>query len=552
MGADKLQLRSFWFWVLIASYILFAIFLIYPLSSLFSGSFQDITTGAFTLKHFITFFTKRYYYNSLFNSFKVTICVTVLTMLVGIPLAYIMSVVKIRGKDFLQILIIISMLSPPFIGAYSWILLFGRNGFCTNFLRSIFGVTMPSVYGFNGILLVFTLKLFPFIFIYVSGALKKLDVSLVEAAEGLGCHPLRKLFTIVLPLVLPTAMAGALLVFINALADFATPMLIGEGYMTMPVMIYNEFISEVGGSANFAASISVILVFLTAVVFLLQKYVVGTKSYVMSSLKPIQPKRMRGWKNVLAHLFCYSFVLLAIIPQATVIFTSFLKTSGPVFLMEFSLDSYTKILSKSADAILNTYRFALLALLIIVVLGMLIAYLAVRRKNIASSVLDTISMFPYVIPGSVLGITLLLAFNKRPLLLAGTSAIIVITFVIRRISYTIRSSSAILYQIAVSTEEAAIGLGDSELASFLKVTTRIMMPGVLSGAILSWITCINELSASVLLYTGKTKTMSVAIFTEVNRGNYGTAAALSAILTLTTVVSLLILFKVTGNKEVSM
>jgi iron(III) transport system permease protein len=552
LGADKLQLRSFWFWVLIASYILFAIFLIYPLSSLFSGSFQDITTGAFTLKHFITFFTKRYYYNSLFNSFKVTICVTVLTMLVGIPLAYIMSVVKIRGKDFLQILIIISMLSPPFIGAYSWILLFGRNGFCTNFLRSIFGVTMPSVYGFNGILLVFTLKLFPFIFIYVSGALKKLDVSLVEAAEGLGCHPLRKLFTIVLPLVLPTAMAGALLVFINALADFATPMLIGEGYMTMPVMIYNEFISEVGGSANFAASISVILVFLTAVVFLLQKYVVGTKSYVMSSLKPIQPKRMRGWKNVLAHLFCYSFVLLAIIPQATVIFTSFLKTSGPVFLMEFSLDSYTKILSKSADAILNTYRFALLALLIIVVLGMLIAYLAVRRKNIASSVLDTISMFPYVIPGSVLGITLLLAFNKRPLLLAGTSAIIVITFVIRRISYTIRSSSAILYQIAVSTEEAAIGLGDSELASFLKVTTRIMMPGVLSGAILSWITCINELSASVLLYTGKTKTMSVAIFTEVNRGNYGTAAALSAILTLTTVVSLLILFKVTGNKEVSM
>jgi iron(III) transport system permease protein len=157
-------------------------------------------------------------------------------------------------------------------------------------------------------------------------------------------------------------------------------------------------------------------------------------------------------------------------------------------------------------------------------------------------------MFPYVIPGSVLGITLLLAFNKRPLLLAGTSAIIVITFVTRRISYTIRSSSAILYQIAVSTEEAAIGLGDSELASFLKVTTRIMMPGVLSGAILSWITCINELSASVLLYTGKTNTMSVAIFTEVNRGNYGTAAALSAILTLTTVVSLLILFKVTGNK----
>ena len=162
------------------------------------------------------------------------------------------------------------------------------------------------------------------------------------------------------------------------------------------------------------------------------------------------------------------------------------------------------------------------------------------------------TMFPYIIPGSVLSITLLLAFNKKPMLLSGTAFIIILAFVVRRLPYTLRSSTAILYQISPSMEEAAISLGDSPLKSFFKVTAIMMMPGVMSGAILSWITIINELSASVILYTGGTRTMSVSIYTEVIRASYGTAAALSSILTLTTVVSLLIFFKISGKKEVSL
>ena len=147
-------------------------------------------------------------------------------------------------------------------------------------------------------------------------------------------------------------------------------------------------------------------------------------------------------------------------------------------------------------------------------------------------------MFPYVIPGAVLGISLLVAFNKQPLLLTGTPFIIVIAYVVRKIPYTVRSGSAIMQQIDPSIEEASINLGVSPMKTFFKVTARLMAPGVLSGAILSWITCINELSSSIMLYTGKTSTISVAIYTEVVRNSFGTAAALASILTLATVLSL--------------
>ncbi|CAG9714617.1 ABC transporter permease [Clostridium neonatale] len=554
MSTSKVKKFKFDFWnvVTIGIFLIFAVSLIYPLFSLFASSLKDSATGEFTLSNFVQFFSKKYYYQSLGRSFSVTICTTILTILIGVPLAYIMTTSKIRGKGLIEILIIISVLSPPFIGAYSWILLLGRSGVVTQFLSKTFGFNMPSIYGFAGILLVFTLKLFPFIYMYTTGALKKLDVSLIEASESLGCTGIKKVFTVVIPLILPTVLAGSLLVFMNALADFGTPMLIGEGYQVMPVLIYSEFISEVGGQANFAAALSAIMVFITTIIFLGQKYVVNKKSFVMSSLKPIQPKKLTGIKNILAHLFVYVTVGLAVIPQVTVIYTSFLKTRGPLFLREFSLNSYTNVIGKLGGSIRNTFVYGVIAIILIIVLGMFISYVSVRRKNMVTSCLDTLTMFPYIIPGSVLGITLLLAFNKKPLLLSGTFIIIVIAYVIRRLPYTIRSSAAILYQISPSMEEASISLGYSQFQTFKNVTSRMMLPGVISGAILSWITVINELSASIILYTGKTRTMSVAIYSEVIRASYGTAAALSAILTFTTIISLLIFFKLSASKEISL
>ena len=542
---------DFWSVMTLVIMGIFALFLVYPLISLFASGFKDTETGAFTLANFAKFFQKKYYYQSMFNSFKVTVCVTILAILIGAPLAYFMTCYKIKLKGLIEVLVIISMLSPPFIGAYSWILLCGRSGVVTKFLSNLFGIEMPSVYGFGGILLVFTLKLYPFIYMYVSGALKKIDVSLSEAAESLGCSAVKKVATIIIPLILPTVLAGALLVFMNALADFGTPMLIGEGYSVMPVIIYSEFISEVGGQANFAAAMAAIMVLITAVLFMAQKYVVNKKSFTMSSLRPIQPKEAKGVSGVLIHIFIYFSVFLSIIPQLTVIYTSFLKTNGSMFTSGFSLDSYRTIFKTAGKAVVNSYLFGVIAIVLIILLGMFIAYLSTRRKNVLTGIIDSITMFPYIIPGSVLGITLLLAFNKKPLLLSGTFIIMIVSFVIRRLPYTLRSSAAILYQISPSMEEASISLGCSPVKTFFKVTAVMMLPGVLSGAILSWITVINELSSSIILYTGKTRTMSVAIYTEVIRASYGTAAALSTILTVTTIISLLIFFKLSGNKEVN-
>lgn len=190
-------------------------------------------------------------------------------------------------------------------------------------------------------------------------------------------------------------------------------------------------------------------------------------------------------------------------------------------------------------------------MIFVVIIAILIGYVTVRRRNAATNGLDIISMIPYIVPGSVLGIALLLTFNSKPILLSGTATILIISFVIRRLPYTIRSSAAMVHQISPSVEEASASLGASNMKTFLKITLPMMLPGVISGAILSWVTIISELSTSIILYTAKTKTMTIAIYTEVIRGNYGIAAALSTMLMLITIISLLLFFKLTGKKEVA-
>lgn len=550
--SNKLIKWDFWSFVTLMSIVIFGLFLIYPLSSLFLSAFQNADTGRFTMENFTRFFERKYYYQSMINSMWVTVCVTVFSIIIGTALAYAMTAFKVRLKNIVEICVIISLLSPPFIGAYSWILIGGRSGILTQWLYEVFHYDFPSIYGFSGILLVLTLKLYPFIYLYVSGALKNIDAALGEAAESLGCSGVKKVVTVIVPLITPTILAGALMVFMNALADFGTPMLIGEGFNVMPVMIYSEFINEVGDQANFAAAMAAIMVVITSGIFLIQKYVVNRKSFTMSSLRPMQAKQLKGLKNVAVHAAIYLLVAVSMIPQLTVVYTSFLKTRGAIFVPGFSFDSYITVFDELGTAITNTYLYSFTAIFVIVLLGMLVAYLTTRRKSWITDVIDTLTMFPYIIPGSVLGITLLLAFNKEPMILSGSAFIIIISLVIRRLPYTLRSSSAILYQISPSVEEASISLGASPLKTFFKITAVMMLPGVFSGAILSWITAINELSSSVILFTGATKTMSVAIYTEVIRASYGTAAALSTILTLTTVIAMIIFFKVSGSKNVSL
>lgn len=541
-----------WMIITIGLLGLYALFLIYPMLNLLTQALLDKDTGKFTLAYFIKFFSTPYYFNTLLNSFKVTFLVTILTVILATPLGYIFTRYEIKGKGFLRILIIISSMSAPFIGAYSWILLLGRSGVITVFVKDTFGITIPNIYGFMGILLVLTLQLYPLIFLYVSGALKNVDNSLLEASENLGRTGVKRFFTVIVPLIMPTIMAGSLLVFMRALADFGTPMLIGEGFRTFPVTIFNEFISEMGGDDGFASAISIIAIIITTMVFLVQKYLASRKSFTMNSINKIRPEKANGLKNTLIHLFSYGLVSVSIMPQVYIFYTSFKNTKGTVFTEGYSFQSYIAVFDKVGKVITNTLVIPATSLVFIIFFAVLLAYISVRRPGFISTILDSLSMVPYIIPGSVIGIVLLIAFNKPPLVLSGTMAIMVIGLVIRRLPYTIRSSVAILQQIPMNIEEAALSLGSSKMKTFYKITMPMMAAGIVSGAILSWITMISELSTAILLYTGRTKTLTIEIYTQVIRGNYGIAAALTTILAALTVVSLLVFNYVSKDGDLSM
>lgn len=542
-------------WLLLTLFILglFLVVVVYPLTLVLYRSVLDPNTGKLTFDYFIKFFSRIYYTNTIINSIKVTTISTLFASLLGLTVAYITRSIRIRGSKWINILIVISYLSPPFIGAYAWVQLLGRNGFITQIINQLFGITFEGIYGFWGIVLVFSLQSFPLVYMYVAGAMKNLDNSLNEAAESLGSNTLQRVMRVIMPLILPTLLASALLVFMRVFSDFGTPMLIGEGYRTFPVVLYSQFMGEVMNDDNFAAALCMIIMIITLLLFFAQRWISRKTSYSMTALKPMTPIKRRGIANVLSHVFVYSVVALAMLPQATVVVTSFLDAgTGGVFSGKFTLNNYINtLLTKNNQSILNTYIYGLSAIALVVVLGILIAYLAVRRRSVLTSTVDTLTMLPYVIPGSVLGISFLYAFNRSPLMLSGTAVIIIISLCVRRLPYTIRSSTAIIGQISPSVEEAAVSLGASQARSFVEITVPMMLPGVLAGAIMSWVTVISELSSSVILYTSRTMTLTVAIYTEVIRSSFGNAAAYSTVLTFTSVISLLLFFKLTGKQDIS-
>ena len=272
---------------------LFLLFVVYPIGMLLTKSL--FTGGELDLSYFVKFFTKKYYWSTLVNSFKVTVASTAVAVLIGLPMAYLLRSIKIPFSGLLNILIVISYLSPPFIGAYSWIQLLGRNGFITRIINAVFHVELEGIYGFAGIVLVFSLQSFPLIYMYVSGALKNLDNSLNEAAESLGCNAFQLVTKVIFPLVMPSLLAGMLLVFMRVFSDFGTPMIIGEGYKTFPVMLYTQFMGEVGTNDGFAATMCIIVIIIALMFFFLQKFLGRRFTYSMTALKPMESRQAGRW-----------------------------------------------------------------------------------------------------------------------------------------------------------------------------------------------------------------------------------------------------------------
>ena len=546
--------RKFDFWVIASLVILglYLLFMVYPLFKIVRQSVLDEKTGEFTMRYFIKFFSQPYYFRTLINSFKVAIAACVLSLILGVPLAYLYNMYEIKGRKTLQMLIILSSMSAPFIGAYAWVKLLGRAGVITKFIKAITGITIPSIYGFNGILLVLSLKLFPLVFLYVSGAMKNVDNSLLEASANMGVSGAKRFFKVVLPLCMPSILAATLMVFMRAIADFGTPLMIGEGYTTFPVIIYNEYVGEVGTNHNFASAIAVLAILITLGFFLIQRYLTNRNSFSMSAMHHIERTKAKPVMNILIHLYAYGLVAIALLPQVYLIYLSFRKTNpgGEVFQPGFSLDSYRYVFDRMGNTIWNTIRICGSALILIIALAVLISYLTVRRRNVLNACIDTLSMVPYIIPGAVVGISLILAFNNPVLPLVGTATIMIVSMCIRRIPYTIRSSVAIIAQIPLSIDEAAESLGAGKVKTLLKVTLPMMFSGVFAGAVMSWVTLITELSSSLLLYSFRTQTLNVAVYKAVGNGTDGRACALATIVTVFTVISLLIFNKISKDGEI--
>jgi len=536
---------DFWTLVTLMGYVIVVVLLILPLYGIFKSSFLNAETGRLSLDNYREFFLNSYYTSAILNSLIVSLGGMLGALVFGIPLAFFTSRFRIYGKAAISTLAVLSLLSPPFIGAYSWVIMMGRNGFLRNLLTAV-GINLPTIYGAGGIILVYTLQYYPFVFLLTSGALSTVDRSLEEAAENMGARSLRKFFRVTLPLVMPSVSAGALIAFMMSLANFGTPMILGRSFRVLPTMAYNLFTSEVGTGTGLASTVAIILIIVSTAVLFFQRYAAGRRKYASTLVNRPLIRRLKGWKNLGAHLVCYFIVAISTLPLAVVVFYSFRKTRGPVFQPGFGLQSYAKVLHDVPKTIINSLVFSVTAVVLIVVVGTLLGFVLSRKKNVPAAALDPFLMIPYIVPGTVLGIGFIVAFNRRPLYLVGTAAIIILSYFIRRLPYSVRSSASILKQIDPAMEEAGINLGSPPARTFRKVTLPLMLPGILSGAILGWVTAINELSSSIVLYVGRTMTMPVRIYLSVLDGLFGTASALATFLLAATGIALFLVNKFVG------
>jgi len=536
-----------WNIILAAIFVILFFAVLYPILYIFKASFIDPETGAWSLKSYATFLHYPYYLRCLRNSLFVSTLSTVLAMTIGVPFAFFLSRYEVPGKNLIRTLGTLPLILPTFIGAEAWLILLGRNGLFAKIFHGI-GLEMPSIYGWKGIVLVFTLQFFPFIFLMVSSALNTIDRSLEEASTNLGAGKLRVFFTVTLPVVTPAILSGALVVFYLCIENFGVPVLIGEDFKVLSVQAYNEFISELGGNPAMAGALSMILLAITLGLTVFQKYWVERKNYTMTSLNPIQVKRLRTLPTFLIWLFCAGTVFVALFPFAVVMVSSVTKTQGPVmYFGQFSLENFIRAFTIAPRPIINSFFLATTATLIGIVFGILVSYLLVRKRGPVSYLLDLLVMLPLAIAGTVQGIALAATYNKGFIVLTGTWMILVLAYFVRKAPYSIKTTSSLLQQIDPSIEEASINLGVPPVLSFAKVVLPLMLPGIFAGAVIMWVTTLAELSSTIVLYYGPWATMTVEIFQRIGSGDFGPASSYATILILSVLIPLFILNRVSGR-----
>ncbi|EFF75019.1 ABC transporter permease [Achromobacter piechaudii] len=535
---------KWWPWGILTaiSLALLLFFVLYPLAVLFGNSItgQD---GSFTLDGFKALLADSQYLEAFGNTLILGLAVTTCTVLVGVPFAYLVARYDFPLKNLVAILPVLTIVIPEIIVGQSWLLLLGNNGLLTNLLGEV-GISLPSFYGWTGMVFSMTLVYYTYIYLGVLAALRGFDGQLEEAGLSLGTPPLLTRLRVLVPVLLPAVLVNALVVFTLVVGNFALAMLLGSRVPLLSVMTYNTFVSEMGGSPTLQSAMSVVSIAIVAIVLFFQKRVVERKVYTMTQGRAPAAVRVRSWTAVLYAGGVGLVILVSMLPLIIVFIAAFTKTSGPVMQWgQWSLASMQRALHGAPEPILNSLKFASLATVLGVAFAVLVSYLTIKKRSAFTQVLDYIVVLPLTISGTVLGIALVQTFNTGWLVLAGTAGIMVLCYTVRRLPFAVRNASSVLFNIPDSIEEASISLGVSPLMTFFKVILPAMKASIISAAILMWLTTISELSASIVAYSGGLETMPIAIFRQVDGGRLGMASAYGAALVTVIVLPIIVSVK---------
>jgi iron(III) transport system permease protein len=540
-----------WTLVALAALAFLAVFVVLPLFELLRQSVIGQESGRFGLENFVTFFESRYFRRALGNSFLVATLGTVLALMIGLPLAFVFARYDFPAKRWIEVAILMSMLSPPFVGAYAWILMFGRSGLVTEAGRSI-GLELPTIYGPVGIAIASAFGLYPLVFLVVRGALSRVSATIEEAAASLGRSPFYVVWSVTLPLVIPAVVTSALLVFLGIISDFGTPAILGEGerYPVLATLAFSLYLSEIGAETGMAATTSMILVGLALALVLVARFLATRRLVANDGASSRSPEPLPARTAWMMAAGVAALVLIANMPLFVVVISSFLEVRGVVFQPALTLDNYTKAFGALGNALTNSLIYASVALALTIVAGTALGYYVSRRSGPLARILDLLIMIPYVVPGTVLGIGFAQVFNGPPLFLTGTAGIITMVYFVRKLPYMMRASSSIVYQIDRNLEDASLNLGVPPGQGFFRIMVPLMRPGVLAGASIAWVEIFNELSASIVLYTGATRTLPIAAYQQSLGGDVGMAAAYATMLIVVTAAALtLFMLASRGQKD---
>lgn len=488
--------------------------------------------GGLTLGHFARFLGGVRYREALANTALCGVLSTVLALAIGVPIGFAYARYRLPARTAVLTLATLSTVSPPFLGAYVWMMLLGWSGPVSRALRSA-GVPFESILGFHGIVWVTVWSSVGLVILFAHDALASADPSLEEAALSVGASRWRATLGITLPLAAPGILTAAYLILMAVLTDFGTPKIVGGDVAMLPVLVYHDYLAEVSGNPSMAATASLAMLAISTLLLMLQRFFLARRGYAVASARRAALRVPSRGAAVLVSLAAALVLGLVFVPHLGVLALSFATWRADVPGFPLTLANYGTLLRRSMAPVAVSYALALAATVVALALGAVLAYVVVRRSyRLLSPALGALVMAPFLIPGTVLAVGLIVAFNRPPLLLTGTPAILVLAYVIRKLPYALKAAEAGLYQVHPSLEEAALASGAGPARAFRDITARLIVPSLVSGGALTFLMSITELSATILLYSAAWTTMSVVIFQAALGlgGQFGVAASTAVVL----------------------